>query len=135
MKPVFLLCCFLIGVSGTLIVEGPLGRITGKIQKVLDVEIESFLGIPYAKPPVGKLRFALPEPFGAVGDLQATEFGPSCQQPSSGPMAPKDRKLSEDCLRVNVFRTRNTMRNDQKAVSMSRRFRASALMISVVVNN
>jgi para-nitrobenzyl esterase len=55
------------------------------------------LGIPYAAPPVGALRFRPPAPpasWSAVRD--ATKFGPACSQ--SG-----DSSSSEDCLTVNVW--------------------------------
>ncbi|XP_003740671.2 cholinesterase 1 [Galendromus occidentalis] len=116
MELLILLCCFIVGLSGKPIVVGKLGRISGRIQRVLDVDIEFFLGIPYAEPPVGEHRFALPRAFGAVGEVEATEYGPSCLQPSSGPLAPENRKLSEDCLRLNVFRRQGTNVNDKKAV-------------------
>ena len=41
----------------------------------------SFLGVPYAKPPIGELRFEAPqtpEPWSGVRD--ATKYGPSCAQ-------------------------------------------------------
>ena len=40
------------------------GQIQGSLihMKGLDVGVHSFLGIPFAKPPVGPLRFAPPEP-------------------------------------------------------------------------
>lgn len=117
MKLLILSCCFFLGVHGDPLVEGQLGRITGKIQQVLDLNIESFLGIPYAKPPLGDLRFALPKAFGAVGDLEATAYGPSCMQPNDGPLAPKNRPLSEDCLTLNIFRKEGTSKSDKKAVS------------------
>jgi para-nitrobenzyl esterase len=61
-----------------------------------------FLGIPYAKPPVGALRFAPPmaaEPW--PGTLDATHFGPACPQPdfSMAMVGPR----SEDCLTLNVY--------------------------------
>jgi para-nitrobenzyl esterase len=76
-----------------------LGRLNGK-------QVEStceFLGIPYAKPPVGALRFAPPVAAGGWGQdaRDAAAFGPSCMQKSSvigGGMA-----LSEDCLSLNVY--------------------------------
>ena len=37
------------------------GIVRGHTINVLDKEINEFLNIPYAKPPIGKLRFARPE--------------------------------------------------------------------------
>ncbi|KAJ7430414.1 esterase 1 [Mycena galericulata] len=68
---------------------------------------EFFGGIPYAEPPVGSLRFALPVPKFSLGNrtnFDATEFGASCIQPASPPFVPVGIPMSEDCLTVNVFR-------------------------------
>ncbi|KAL5285241.1 CES5A.2 family protein [Megaselia abdita] len=65
--------------------------------------IRSFLGIPYAKPPIGTLRFESPVPFPSwVGIRNAKEDGNSC--PQSFPLAP-DQTVhgNEDCLYVNVY--------------------------------
>ena len=61
-----------------------------------------FLGIPYALPPVGELRFRPPEPAAAwAGVRDATEYGAECvQQPYFEP----DQVVGqEDCLTLNVF--------------------------------
>src|SRR6516165_4548428 len=43
---------------------------------------DAFLGIPYAKPPVGNLRWMPPQPHGKwKGVFQATQFGNFCPQP------------------------------------------------------
>ncbi|XP_063222148.1 fatty acyl-CoA hydrolase precursor, medium chain-like [Bacillus rossius redtenbacheri] len=56
-----------------------------------------FLGIPYAKPPVGNLRFAAPqEPASWSGVRDATKFGHMCIQDSA-------TGTSEDCLYLNVY--------------------------------
>ncbi|KAJ3080037.1 hypothetical protein HDU99_009466 [Rhizoclosmatium hyalinum] len=61
--------------------------------------VASFLGIPYAAPPVGPLRFKPPQPpLKASTLIQATSFGSSCI-PISGPAT----GFSEDCLTINVW--------------------------------
>jgi len=57
-------------------------------------------GIPYAKPPVGNLRFAKPQPYGGSSgtSLNATRFGPDCRQ-SPG----TSQYQSEDCLYLNIY--------------------------------
>jgi para-nitrobenzyl esterase len=63
--------------------------------------VEKFLGIPYAVPPVGALRWTPPQPHGAWrGVFDATNFGSICTQGDtiSGTTG------SEDCLTLNVFR-------------------------------
>src|SRR5271167_3169692 len=59
-------------------------------------DVNEFLGIPYAKPPVGALRWEPPEAFGKFETpFEATAFGSECTQP--GPFG------SEDCLFLNVY--------------------------------
>jgi len=56
-----------------------------------------FLGIPYAQPPVGQLRFKWPQSLDSAYDgvRDATEYGYSCYQYGS------TFNLSEDCLTLN----------------------------------
>nr|AHJ81348.1 carboxylesterase [Locusta migratoria] len=61
----------------------------------------AYLGIPYARPPVGKLRFQVPrKPDDWEGVLQATQEGNRCPQ-----LSYPERKYEgkEDCLYVNVY--------------------------------
>src|SRR5579859_8094941 len=64
--------------------------------------VDEFLGLPYAAPPTGSLRWRPPAPAASwAGVRDATQFGPSCpQQPS--PFAPPG-PMSEDCLYLNVY--------------------------------
>lgn len=71
-----------------------------------------WLGIPYAKPPVGTLRWRAPEPPEAwQGTREALEFGSPCVQYGSvfGGVAgarPGRPAGSEDCLYLNVYAPR-----------------------------
>ncbi len=58
--------------------------------------VNQFLGIPYAAPPVGALRWRPPKRYGFFPGfvLQATQFGSECTQAGGG---------SENCLFLNVF--------------------------------
>ncbi len=62
---------------------------------------DEFLGIPYAAPPVGALRWQPPRPAAPwPGIREATSYAPHCPQPSSTfGLA----STSEDCLYLNVF--------------------------------
>lgn len=62
----------------------------------------AFRGIPFAKPPIGELRFAAPQESDKwEGVLKCDEFPPGCIQEENDKT--KNRKLSEDCLYLNVF--------------------------------
>ena len=115
MGPAIVLCCLLSLAAAEPTVEGSLGKISGKIDKILDVDIDAFLGIPYAKPPVGELRFALPQPFGAVGNFQADKYGAKCTQRPLHILVGASEE--EDCLFLNVYRKSGTTKDDRKAVS------------------
>ncbi len=64
-------------------------------------------GIPYAKPPAGRLRFRPPEPPEKwEGVCDATEFGKTAMQPSSEMMrflGDSPQGSSEDCLYLNIW--------------------------------
>ena len=62
--------------------------------------VTRYLGIPFAQPPVGELRFAPPQPamYNAT-TLNATAIGPACPQPPST----RYGNTSEDCLHLNVY--------------------------------
>jgi para-nitrobenzyl esterase len=73
----------------------------GVVRGFADGPVHRFNGIPYAKPPVGELRWEPPErPARWHGVRDATEFGPACVQPATGPLVPERR--AEDCLYLNV---------------------------------
>ena len=62
---------------------------------------DEFLGIPYAAPPVGALRWQPPRPPASwPGTRAATSYAPHCPQPSS---SFGRASTSEDCLYLNVF--------------------------------
>ena len=65
----------------------------------------AFLGIPFAKPPVGPLRFAAPEPAEPwTGVRDALEFGATAQRGDPGvTLIPEPSIPGEATLNVNVF--------------------------------
>ncbi len=71
---------------------------SGTVRGVATGDVVSFKGIPYAEPPVGPLRWRMPQPVKPwQGVREAAQFGPSCMQPEVDP-------VSEDCLTINVWR-------------------------------
>ena len=80
------------------IVEIEQGLVRGEITRGIHV----FKGIPYAAPPVGRLRWQPPEPPASwSGVRDALEFGPACPQPARAGGNPKLQ--DEDCLTLNVW--------------------------------
>jgi para-nitrobenzyl esterase len=74
----------------------------GELRGKLVENTRAFLGIPYAKPPVGERRFAPAQPAERWrGVRDAVAFGASCPQPPGALAAPGPQ--SEDCLFLNVY--------------------------------
>lgn len=68
--------------------------------------VHAFLGVPYAAPPRGPLRFAAPVPPSPWdGERQATAFGPAAPQGPPAPGVPSLWREADgaDCLTVNVW--------------------------------
>ncbi|XP_072392037.1 juvenile hormone esterase-like [Diabrotica undecimpunctata] len=84
------------------IVYLPNGQIRGRQVSAPAVEnfkYYAFLGIPYAAPPVGKLRFQAPKPHSNwEGVFEATDNSKICIQ-----VGLKHAHASEDCLYLNVY--------------------------------
>jgi len=77
------------------------GKIKGK--KVTE-NVLRFTGIPFAKPPVGELRFKAPvDPEPCTGVKDTTEFGPASIQPYDEVEKASHGPQSEDCLLLNVW--------------------------------
>ncbi len=74
--------------------------------------IQKYLGVPFAKPPIGDLRWKAPQPLDNwEGVRPAKQFGPrAVQAPVFGDMRFRSDGISEDCLYLNVWTpaTRNT---------------------------
>jgi para-nitrobenzyl esterase len=79
------------------------GKVEGKLSA--DGQVREFLGIPYATPPVGPLRWKPPQPAPKWhGVRSATAFGSHCIQSGGYPdMIFRDAGPSEDCLTLNVW--------------------------------
>ncbi len=83
------LCCSLANAQN--VVKTDKGYVSG----INEGGITVFKGVPYAAPPIGKLRFKATQPHAPWTDtLATTEFGSNATQASGG---------SEDCLTLNVY--------------------------------
>lgn len=64
----------------------------------------AFLGIPYARAPIGALRWQEAQPpIPTASTIDATEFGPSCRQAIDSVEVASLWRQDEDCLSVNVW--------------------------------
>jgi len=88
-------CCSVVAFAATPTVAIEQGTLTG----VEAGGVMKFLGIPYAMPPIGGLRWRPPQPVTpGRQDIDATQFGDNCPQ---GPFGKPSS--SEDCLFLNVY--------------------------------
>ncbi len=88
----FLIFLFALGCSASPVIHVKSGVLRGAGSGV-----HSFLGIPYAAPPTGDLRWRPPqEPVSWSGTRDATHYGSACVQGN-------DSRSSEDCLYLNVW--------------------------------
>ncbi|KAG9662453.1 cholinesterase, partial [Aureobasidium melanogenum] len=95
-------------------------------------QVSEYLGIPYAQPPLGRLRFAAPRKYNSANILNASSFSPDCPAniapPSTYPgLTASGRRVymnfvdqvgnpqSEDCLTLNIW-TKATTPPKPKAV-------------------
>lgn len=96
--------------------DGPVVRIsTGELAGKVRQGAEIFLGIPYAAPPVGKLRWMPPAPAASwAGTRDATTPGSKC--PQNGWVPPIVKYRDENCLFANVYRPAGTKAGDKLPV-------------------
>jgi para-nitrobenzyl esterase len=89
--------------ADSLTIKTEQGKATGKT--INDGKVKAFLGLPYAAPPVGDLRWKAPEPPAKwKGERDATKFGAHCAQNHVfDDMVFQDAGPSEDCLFLNVY--------------------------------
>jgi len=95
-----------------LVIKTTSGELHGFINSTTP-SVRQFLGIRYAEPPVGALRFAPPKTkTKATGAIDATKFGASCMQQFSNGKTIYTEQVpqflinggnSEDCLFLNVW--------------------------------
>ena len=81
-----------------------IGRSTVVGRYTPETNTTSFLGIPYAVPPVGERRWKAPllQPL-QDGEINATEFGPACHAGFGFSVVRSPEPTSEDCLYLNIY--------------------------------
>ncbi len=86
-----------------LVVKTMEGKVEGSLSA--DGKTRAFLGIPYAAPPVGPLRWKAPQPVVKwQGVRKSTTFGHRCfQHEIFNDMVFRDAGESEDCLTLNLW--------------------------------
>lgn len=82
---------------------------SGKFLGLTIRETNVWIGIPYAAPPIGELRWQKAQPYvvtnSQVNTIQnATNYGPSCLQINRGGLVPGP--FDEDCLYLNIWAPR-----------------------------
>jgi carboxylesterase type B len=105
------------------------GVVHGKYNNTAQT-VRGFIGIPYAEPPVGKLRWAPPLPKSPQNSINASSFSNPCAQvytysnESIWSILPykiwNAANMSEDCLYINIWApsTSHRSRGNQKAAVM-----------------
>ena len=98
----------------------PQGKVVGiQLNGTFPEPVDAFLGIPYALPPVGDLRFRpavkVPKSTGTI--IDASKYGPAAPGKALLPGGPK-LEQSEDCLTANVFRQSDDGKKDKLPVAV-----------------
>ncbi|VDI59568.1 Hypothetical predicted protein, partial [Mytilus galloprovincialis] len=92
-----------------LVRETVFGKVRGKIStRVPERQVEEYLGIPYASPPIGHLRFKRPKDpiIWKPSILETTELPPACPQADTNYIdfhKPGFINFDEDCLYMNIY--------------------------------
>jgi para-nitrobenzyl esterase len=79
----------------------------GPVRGLMKNGVYEFLGIPYAAPPVGNLRWRPPQPVRHWDEPHnATKFANTCPQAEELGVFAGPASITEDCLYLNVFTTK-----------------------------
>ena len=89
----------------------------GKVGGVAKEGVQVYRGIPFAAPPVGKLRWRSPKPAPRwQGIRTASAFGPACPQGQLPPPFGVQGSQSEDCLTLNIWAPADARQRSLKPV-------------------
>ncbi|XP_022690922.1 acetylcholinesterase-1-like [Varroa jacobsoni] len=103
-------------------VKTEVGNLRGyKMRSIEGKDINVFIGVPFAKPPVGKRRFKRPEPLDPVDPnitRDALTKKPMCPQiPMIVPGIRLENEMNDDdCLYMNIFASADTSSSEKKPV-------------------
>ena len=76
----------------------------GSVSSQISGGIVAFKGIPYAAPPIGRLRWRAPQPPAPWSGIRdASHFGDDCMQTPY--VIPTGQKASENCLTISLWTT------------------------------
>ncbi|XP_068938555.1 liver carboxylesterase 1-like isoform X1 [Petaurus breviceps papuanus] len=102
--------------SSTPVVDTQYGKVQGKLESLqgFDKTVNVFLGVPFAKAPLGPLRFTPPQPAEPWDYVKSTAtYPPMCAQDLPSGQLLSDLftnreekislKMSEDCLYLNIY--------------------------------
>ncbi|NP_031980.2 carboxylesterase 1C precursor [Mus musculus] len=111
------------------VVDTTQGKVLGKYISLEGFEqpVAVFLGVPFAKPPLGSLRFAPPQPAEPWSFVKnATSYPPMCSQDAGWAKILSDMfstekeilplKISEDCLYLNIYSPADLTKSSQLPV-------------------
>ncbi|CAG2162484.1 unnamed protein product, partial [Oppiella nova] len=129
-RTVFIIFC--VGFANSIDVNTTSGVVRGLTIDVLNTSVDQFLGIPYAEPPVGALRFAKPVPIKQPSKeiIDATAPGNSCLQTEFAKSSPtldvfntvinSELNLiqSEDCLVLNIWTPHTRINRSMKGLPL-----------------
>ena len=99
-------------VADDVTVETSLGNITGETEEVTfagsTIDVTKFLGIPFAEPPIGSLRFSKPIEKGPfeetfIANTKSAQCIQNWPQLSIMGLDPATVQMDEDCLYLNIF--------------------------------
>ncbi|XP_028626253.1 carboxylesterase 1D-like [Grammomys surdaster] len=126
----FLFACTAWGYpSSPPVVNTVKGKVLGKYVSLegFAQPVAVFLGVPFAKPPLGSLRFAPPQPAEPWSFVKnTTSYPPMCSQDAVGGQAISDMitnrkeiiplQFSEDCLYLNIYTPADLTKNSRLPV-------------------
>ncbi|XP_023311000.1 venom carboxylesterase-6-like [Anoplophora glabripennis] len=108
-------------------IDTPLGRVRGYWKTLDGITYAAFEGIPYAKPPVGDLRFEESEPIPAWSGTWVANVSYTCLQ-SQVLSTIHNESGDEDCLYINVYIPEDSVKNP-KALDVIVSIHGGAFMV------